>query len=85
MIAIKRMNRGEAEGGRKNRTAQETEKKSLRTDQEKQGKTSEEATGAMTGGLLKETVGETVTRRKRQAEPQGGLRALTVGAKTLHT
>lgn len=35
----------------------------------------------MRGALLKQIVGETVTRRKKQAEQQGGLRAFTVGTK----
>ena len=62
-------------------TAQETEKRSLKTDQQKQGKKSEKATGVMRGALLKQIVGKTVTRRKKQAEQQGGLRAFTVGTK----
>lgn len=52
-------------------TAQETEKKSLRTDQEKQGKKSEEATGVMTGALLKEIVGETVNKEEKASRTVG--------------
>lgn len=58
----------------------------MKTDQQKQGKKSEEATGVMRRAFLKErkeTVGETVTKRrgKKQIEQQSGLGAFSVGTK----